>query len=43
MNVRVWELHSANGQIDDFSFMFEGKMRKYSEKVPHLFSEGIKG
>ena len=43
MIVRVWELHSANGQIDDFSFMFEGKMRKYSEKVPHLFSEGIKG
>ena len=43
MNVRVWELHIANGQIDDWGFMFEGKMRKYSDKVPYLFSEGVKG
>jgi len=41
-NVRGWEIHNEKGFIEDFQFMFEGKMRKYTDKVLHLFTEGMR-
>jgi len=36
MNVKVWEMHP---NINDLSFCFEGKMKKYTEKCLHLFTD----
>ena len=34
-NVKVWELHP---NVNDLGFCFEGKMKKYTDKCLHLFS-----
>jgi hypothetical protein len=36
MNVKVWEMHP---NVNDLSFCFEGKMKKYTEKCLHLFTD----
>lgn len=36
LNVKVWEMHP---EVNDLSFCFEGKMRKYTEKCLHLFTD----
>ena len=36
MNVKVWEMHQ---NVNDLSFCFEGKMKKYTEKCLHLFTD----
>jgi len=41
-NVRGFEIHNEKGLIEDYQFMFEGKMRKYTDKVMHLFTEGVR-
>jgi hypothetical protein len=41
LNVAVWEKHIANENIFDFEFLFEGKMKKYTEKCLHLFTENV--
>jgi hypothetical protein len=41
LNVAVWEKHIAKENIFDFQFLFEGKMKKYTEKCLHLFTENV--
>ena len=41
LNVEVWEMHKAKKNIQDFEFLFTGKMKKYTEKCLHLFEENI--
>ena len=36
LNVKVWEMHP---EVNDLGFCFEGKMRKYTEKCLHLFTD----
>ena len=36
LNVKVWELHP---NVSDLGFCFEGKMKKYTDKCLHLFSD----
>ena len=42
MNVAAWNIHIAKGNIENNQFMFEGKMRKFTEKVYHLFTENMR-
>jgi hypothetical protein len=41
LNVAVWEKHIAKENIFDFQFLFEGKMKKYTDKCLHLFTENV--
>jgi hypothetical protein len=41
LNVEVWERHIAKKTVTDFEFLFEGKMKKYTEKCLHLFTENV--
>ena len=41
LNVAVWEKHIAKEDIFDFQFLFEGKMKKYTDKCLHLFTENV--
>lgn len=36
LNVEVWKMHPV---VNDLSFCFESKMRPYSEKCLHLFTD----
>ena len=38
-NVKVWELHP---EVNDLSFCFEGKMKKYTDKCLHLFNTNVR-
>ena len=40
LNVLTWELHPDMSNIMDK--LWEGKMKKYTEKVPHLFTENVR-
>jgi disulfide oxidoreductase YuzD len=39
VNVAVWEMHP---EVNDLSFCFEGKMKKYTEKCLHLFDSNVR-
>jgi hypothetical protein len=39
LNVKVWELHP---EVNDLSFCFEGKMKKYTDKCLHLFNTNVR-
>ena len=41
LNVEVWKLHMEQKNVYDFEFLFKGKMKKYTDKCPHLFTENI--
>ena len=41
LNVEVWKLHLEQKNVYDFEFLFKGKMKKYTDKCPHLFTENI--
>ena len=41
LNVEVWEMHKAKKNVQDFAFLFTGKMKKYTDKCLHLFEENI--
>jgi hypothetical protein len=41
LNVEVWERHIAYKNIMNFDFLFQGKMKKYTEKCLHLFTENV--
>ena len=41
LNVAVWERHVAKKTVMDFQFLFEGKMKKYTDKCLHLFTENV--
>jgi hypothetical protein len=41
LNVEVWEIHKAKKNVQDFKFLFTGKMKKYTDKCLHLFEENI--
>ena len=41
LNVEVWEMHKAKKNVNDFEFLFKGKMKKYTDKCLHLFEENI--
>jgi hypothetical protein len=40
LNVLCWELHPDMKQLMDK--LWQGKMKKYTEKVPHLFTENVR-
>jgi CRISPR/Cas system CMR subunit Cmr4 (Cas7 group RAMP superfamily) len=40
LNVLCWELHPDMTQL--MIKLWQGKMKKYTEKVPHLFTENVK-
>jgi len=40
LNVLTWELHPDVTQL--MEKLWQGKMKKYTEKVPHLFTENVK-
>jgi len=40
LNVLVWELHPDMSQL--MEKLWQGKMKKYTEKVPHIFTENVK-
>ena len=40
LNVLCWELHPDMTQLMDK--LWQGKMKKYTEKVPHIFTENIR-
>jgi hypothetical protein len=39
VNVAVWGMHP---EVNDLSFCFEGKMKKYTEKCLHLFDSNVR-
>ena len=41
LNVEVWKLNMEQKNVYDFEFLFKGKMKKYTDKCPHLFTENI--
>ena len=41
LNVEVWEIHKVKKNIQDFQFLFTGKMKKYTDKCLYLFEENI--
>ena len=40
LNVLTWELHPDVSQL--MEKLWQGKMKKYTEKVPHLFKENVR-
>ena len=40
LNVLCWELHPDMTQL--MEKLWQGKMKKYTEKVTHLFTENVK-
>jgi len=40
LNVLCWELHPDMTQL--MEKLWQGKMKKYTEKVPHLFTENVR-
>ena len=40
LNVLCWELHPDMSKL--MEKLWEGKMKKYTEKVTHLFTENVK-
>jgi hypothetical protein len=40
LNVKLWEMHPNVGNI--MEELWKGKMLKYTEKVPHLFSTNVR-
>ena len=40
LNVLTWEMHPDVTKL--MNRLWEGKMKKYTEKVPHLFTENVR-
>jgi len=41
LNKIVWERHLNKKPVTDFEFLFEDKMKKYTDKCLHLLTEGV--
>jgi len=41
LNKIVWEKHNNKTPITDFEFLFEDKMKKYTDKCSYLLTEGV--
>jgi len=41
LNKIVWEKHLSKKIITDFEFLFEDKMKKYTDKCLYLLTEGV--
>jgi hypothetical protein len=42
LNKAVWERHKNKQPVTDFEFLFENKMKKFTDKCLYLLTEGVK-
>jgi len=42
LNKTVWERHKNKKPVTDFEFLFEDKMKKFTDKCFYLLTEGVK-